>query len=180
VAVTFEMLDFAQVRGHLGELRSLYVDAFAGPPYDWGQEHAAFFLARFRAQSRQEGFALVEARQGAELVGMAFGVPLKRATTWWRDLQEPVPGEAPEGQNGRTFAMMELLVRRAWRRQHIAEAMHDLLLRSRDEERATLTVLPEAMPAQRAYAKWGWRKVGQKRGPLPTSPLFDVMVKRLK
>jgi Acetyltransferase (GNAT) domain len=75
---------------------------------------------------------------------------------------------------------MELFVRKAWRRQRIAGTMHNLLLRNRREERATLTVLPEAMPAQRAYAKWGWRKVGQKCGPLPNSPPFDVMVKSLK
>jgi hypothetical protein len=74
---------------------------------------------------------------------------------------------------------VEMLVRKPWRRQHVAETMHDLLLSNRTEERATLTVLPEAIPAQRAYAKWGWQKVGQKRNPLPGSPAFDVMVKDL-
>jgi Acetyltransferase (GNAT) domain len=123
---------------------------------------------------------MVEARHGAELAGMAFGVKLQPAATWWHCLQEPVPGLVTEERAGRTFAVMELLVRKAWRRQHIAESMHDLLLAGREEERATLTVLAEAMPAQRAYARWGWRKVGQKRGPLPNSPAFDVMVKALR
>jgi hypothetical protein len=36
-----------------------------------------------------------------------------------------------------------------------------------------------AAPAQAAYRKWGWRKVAQKRNPLPGSPLFDVFVKEL-
>jgi GNAT superfamily N-acetyltransferase len=179
VAVTFQIFDSVRALEHLDELRSLYLDAFAEPPYDCGQEHAAFFLARFRAQSRQGGFAMVEARHGAELVGMAFGVTLRPGTIWWRNLQEPLPGKATQERTGRTFALMELLVRKAWRRQHIAEAMHDLLLGNRKEERATLTVLVEAMPAQRAYAKWGWSKAGQKRGPLPNSPPFDVMVKIL-
>jgi hypothetical protein len=58
--------------------------------------------------------------------------------------------------------------------------MHDLLLADRPEERATLTVLPAATPAQCAYAKWGWRRVAQKRNPLPGSPVFDVMVKELE
>jgi GNAT superfamily N-acetyltransferase len=179
-AHTFQMIGSVQALEHLSELRSLYLDAFAEPPYDWGDEHAAFFLARFRAQSRQEGFAMVEARQRAELVGMAFGVTLKPTTPWWRNLLEPLPGKVTEERTGRTFAVMELFVGKAWRRQRIAETMHDLLLSSREEERATLAVLPEAMPAQRAYAKWGWCKLAQKRGPLPTSPPFDVMVKRLK
>ena len=81
---------------------------------------------------------------------------------------------------GRTFALVELLVRAPFRRQHIAQAMHDMLLRDRPEERATLTVLPAALPAQRAYAKWGWRTVTQKRNPLPGSPVFDVLVKELR
>jgi hypothetical protein len=65
-----------------------------------------------------------------------------------------------------------------WRR-HIAQTLHEMLLRDRPEQRATLTVLPDALPAQRAYAKWGWRIVTQKRNPLPGSPVFDVLLKDL-
>jgi hypothetical protein len=41
-------------------------------------------------------------------------------------------------------------------------------------------VLPAAASAQAAYATWGWRKVAQKRNPLPGSPIFDVMIKDLR
>jgi hypothetical protein len=51
--------------------------------------------------------------------------------------------------------MVELLVRAPWRRQHIAQAIHDLVLKNRREERAALTVLPAAAPAQAANRKWG-------------------------
>lgn len=70
-------------------------------------------------------------------------------------------------------------MRAPWRRQHIAEAIHDRLFANRVEERATLTVLPAAAAAQAAYRKWGWRRVAQKRNPLPGSPVFDVMLKQL-
>jgi hypothetical protein len=72
-----------------------------------------------------------------------------------------------------------MLVRAPWRRRHAARGLHDLLLENRPEERATLTVLPAAAPAQSAYRKWGWPWVAQKRNPLPGSPLFDVLVKQL-
>jgi hypothetical protein len=75
--------------------------------------------------------------------------------------------------------LVELLVRRPWRRLRIAQCLHDLLLTGRPEERATLTVLPAAEPAQRAYVKWGWQTVAQKRNPLPGSPVFGVLVKAL-
>jgi hypothetical protein len=58
--------------------------------------------------------------------------------------------------------------------------MHDMLLRDRPEQRATLTVRPDALPAQQAYATWGWRTVARKRNPLPGSPVFDVLIRELK
>ena len=61
-------------------------------------------------------------------------------------------------------------------RQGIAQALHDLILANRPEERATLTVLPTATPAQNAFQKWGWRKVARTRDPRPGSPVSDVLV----
>jgi GNAT superfamily N-acetyltransferase len=177
--VTFQTLDGEQARAHLDELRDLYTDVYADPPYEWDAGHADLFVERFKVQARQDGFALVEARHGTELVGIAFGVTLQPSTPWWQNLLEPLPDAVTTEHSGRTFAVVELLVRKAWRRQHIAGAMHDLLLSNRAEERATLTVLPAATPAQRAYAKWGWQRVAQKRNPLPGSPVFDVLVKDL-
>jgi GNAT superfamily N-acetyltransferase len=178
--VTFQFLDGEQALTHLDELRQLYLDAYAEPPYEWGDEHADLFVERFKVQAKQDGFALVEARQGAELVGVAFGVTLRPTAPWWQNLLESLPTEVTEERPGRTFALVELLVRKPWRRQHVAQKMHELLLTGREEERATLTVLSAAIPAQRAYAKWGWRKVAQKRNPLPGSPVFDVLVRELR
>lgn len=178
-AITFRVLDGEQAVAHLDELRDLYADVYAEPPYEWGDEHADLFVERFRVQAQQDSFALVEARHGTELVGCCFGVTLLPSTPWWRGLLDPIPAEITDERPGRTFAVVELLVRKPWRRQHIARTMHDLLLNSRPEERATLTVLPAAIPAQTAYAQWGWHKVARKRNPLPGSPVFDVLVKEL-
>jgi ribosomal protein S18 acetylase RimI-like enzyme len=179
VDLALQMIDGEHAAQHLGELRALYSQVYAEPPYEWGDDHADLFAERFGVQRRQEGFALVEATDGPELAGFAFGVTLQPSTPWWNNLTTPLPPEVTTERPGRTFAVVELLVRPRWRRQHIAQGMHDLLLKDRPEERATLTVLPEAAPAQAAYRKWGWRKVAQKRNPLPGSPLFDVLVKQL-
>ncbi len=130
-----------------------------------GGEHAALFAERFQAQRRQPGFALVEARDGTGLAGLAFGVTLQPSTPWWNNLTAPLPAGITTENPGRTFALVELLVRPRWRRQGTARAMHDLLLKDRPEERATLTVLPAASSAQAAYRTWGWRKVAQKTQP---------------
>ena len=178
--ITFQLIDGEEAAAHLGELRSLYSEVYAEAPYEWGDNHAALFAERFEGQRRQEGFSLVEARDGPELVGFAFGVTLLPSTPWWHNLTTTLPAEITTEQPGRTFALVELLVRAQWRRQHAAQAMHDLLLKDRPEERATLTVLPAATPALTAYRKWGWHHVAQKRNPLPDSPLFNVLVKPLK
>jgi len=177
--ITFQMIGGEEAAAHLLELRALYSDVYAEPPYGWSGDHADLFADRFEIQRRQEGFALVEARSGLKLAGFAFGVTLRPSTPWWHNLTTTLPAEVITERPGRTFALVELLVRAGWRRQHIAQTMHDLLLKGRPEERTTLTVLPAATPAQAAYQKWGWRKLAQKRNPLPGSPLFDVLVRPL-
>jgi ribosomal protein S18 acetylase RimI-like enzyme len=179
--ITVEIIDCEHAVAHLDELRALYLEVYAEPPYEWTDEHAALFVERFMAQCRQDGFAMAEARNDDhELVGIAFGLavqPVSGSSGWWANLTSPLPTEVTAEWPGRTFAIVELLVRAPWRRQHIAQAMHDLLLKGRPEERAMLTALPAATSAQAAYHKWGWRKVAQKSNPLPGSPLFDVLVR---
>ncbi len=176
--ITFQLLDGAQAAEHAAELHALHAEVYADPPYERNDD-AALFAERFRVQRRQPGFVLAEARHGGYLVGYAAGMPLRPSTSWWRDLTTPLPDEVTAEHPGRTFALIELLVRAPWRRQGIAETMHDLLLRNRREERATLTVLPAAGPAQNAFQKWGWRKVARTRDPRPGSPVFDVLVTTL-
>lgn len=177
--VALRTLNGDQAASNLDVYRALYAEVYAEPPYEWGDDHADLFADRFQVQRRQPGFALVEARNRTELAGLAFGVTLQPTTPWWNHLTTPLPAEITTESPSRTFALVELLVRAPWRRQGIARAMHDLLLTDRTEKRATLTVLPAARPAREAYRKWGWRKVAQKRNPLPGSPLFDVMLRQL-
>jgi hypothetical protein len=180
--VALELIDGERASSHLDELQALYAEVYADPPYEWGDDHTSLFTERFQVQCRQQGFALVEARDDHALAGIIFGLtvkPVSGSSASWQNLTSPVPAQVAAEWAGRTFFIVELLVRAPWRRQHIAQAMHDLLLKDRPEERAMLTALPAAAPAQAAYRKWGWRKVTQKRNPLPGSPLFDVLIKEL-
>jgi ribosomal protein S18 acetylase RimI-like enzyme len=170
--ITFQLLDGAQAAEHAAELEDLHAEVYAAPPYS-RDEDAARFADRFRVQRRQPGFVLAEARHGGYLVGYACGMPLRPSTSWWRHLTTPVPDDVTAEHPGRTFALVELLVRPSWRRQGIAQALHDLILAGRPEERATLTVLPAAAPAQSAFRKWGWRKVA--RTHAPDAPVTDVL-----
>jgi ribosomal protein S18 acetylase RimI-like enzyme len=122
---------------------------------------------------------MAEARSGGYLVGYAAGMPLRPSTSWWRGLTTPLPEDVVTEYPGRTFSLIDLLVRAAWRRQGIGRTLHDLLLAGRAEERATLVVSPEAAAAQHAFQSWGWRKVARTRGFDAESPVADVLVTEL-
>ena len=168
--LTFELLDGRQAAAHAGELQALHAEVY--PDDDPGR-----FAGQFRVQRRQPGFVVAEARSGGYLVGYAAGMPLRPATSWWRGLTAPLPEEITAEHPGRTFALVDLLVRAAWRRQGIARSLHDLVLAGRPEERATVTVRPAATAAQQALRSWGWQRVGRTRDPDdPGSPVSDVLV----
>jgi GNAT superfamily N-acetyltransferase len=176
--VTFQLLDGAQAGADADDLHALHAEVYADPPYEW-QDDGTSFGERFRVQRRQPGFVLAEARRGGYLVGYATGMPLRPSTSWWRDLTIPLADDVTLEYPGRTFALTEMLVRASWRRQGIGRALHDLMLRSRREERATLTVLPAATPAQSAFQSWGWRKIARAQDPRPGSAVLDVLVMTL-
>jgi GNAT superfamily N-acetyltransferase len=166
--MTFQLLDGAQAEQHADEVQALHAEVCG--------DDTVPFAGRFRVMRRQPGFVLAEARHGGYLVGYAFGMPLRPSTSWWRNLTTPLPDEVTAEHAGRTFALVELLVRAPWRRQGIAGTLHDLILAGRPEERATLTVRPAATPAQQAFRKWGWRKVARTHDDGPGSPVSDVLV----
>ena len=170
-AIAFQLLDGTHAAAYADEVRNLRAEAC-------GRDDGSF-ADRFRVMRRQPGFVLAEARHGGYLVGYAFGVPLRPSTSWWRQLTTPLPEEVTTEHPGRTFALAELTVRASWRRQGIAATLHDLILENRPEERATLTVLPTATPAQQAFRKWGWRKVARTRDGGPGAPVSDVLITTL-
>ena len=176
--LTFELLDGKQAAALADEMQALHAEVYADPPY--GQDgDAAGFADRFRVQRRQPGFVLAEARSGGYLVGYAAGMPLRPSTSWWRDLTTRLPEEITAERPGRTFALIDLLVRASWRRQGIGQELHDLILAGRPAERATLTVLPAAVPAQQAFREWGWHKVARTRAAGPGAAVADVLLTSL-
>ncbi len=173
--ITFQLLDGRQAAGHAAELQALQGEIHIGLPH--GRECGdARFADRFAVQVRQPGFALAVARSGGYLIGCAAGMPLRPSTSWWRDLTSALPDQVTAEHPGRTFALIELLVRSSWRRQGIGRSLHDLILASRHEERATLVVPPTATAAQTAFQNWGWRKIARTRNSDPGSAASDVLL----
>ncbi|MGW7786524.1 N-acetyltransferase family protein [Streptomyces tricolor] len=177
--VTYARYEGAAAARLLGAFLPAYAEVYAEPPYGEGPRDVAEFAEHFRAHVRRSGFRLVLARDGDEVVGFAYGYRLAPDTRWWSNLQDARPSDDVAREDGRrTFAVIELAVRQAWRRRGIAAALHARLLDGLDVERVTLTVRPEpeAGPARAAYAAWGYRKAGVSR-PRDGAPLYDCMLR---
>jgi len=176
--LTFRRFDRSAAREQRDTVSAIHDDAYVSA-IDSGDlfETREAFLERFDAYTARDGFDLVIAYLGDEPAGQAWGWALRPPDGgWWRWLTTPVePGFAEE--NGeRTFALSELMVRQVFAGRHIAHALHDELLSTRPEQRATLLVKPDNVTAYRAYLKWGWRKAAEMQTNWPDSPLFDVLI----
>ncbi|MGX4736000.1 GNAT family N-acetyltransferase [Kitasatospora griseola] len=134
------------------------------------------FVQRFEwfAQhwTNRPGYTCVMAYDGNEPVGFSYGAPLEAGREWWRQHLVPEPAETS------TFAVSEVMVRPAWRKQGIAEQTHEALLTERTEALAVLYVDVTHPRVQAMYERWKYEKVGEHR-PFEDAPLYAVMVRSL-
>jgi GNAT superfamily N-acetyltransferase len=173
--LTLRLLDGRQATEHAADLEQLAADVYDGLAYSadpYGRE----FGVRFRTHARQPGFALAEGRSGGYLIGCAMGLPLRLSTSWWRGVTTPLADDVTAEHPGRTFALVDFMVRSAWRRQGIGRSLHDLVLGARTEERATLIVPPAATAAEAALRDWGWQRIARTRTAAAGSPAAGVLV----
>ena len=137
------------------------------------------FLSRFKSYVAAPGFALCTARnESGETLGYMFGYSLGPGGRWWNGLLSKVPEGFTSEDGQRTWAVNEVMVLGKARRLGVATALHNELLGSRKESRATLLVDPENAPAQAAYLSWGWTVVASLQ-PFPDSPKYLSMVRSL-
>jgi GNAT superfamily N-acetyltransferase len=136
------------------------------------------FFERLRAYTTRDGFGLAVARGPAgEPLGQAFGYQLPPGSRWWR-AGHPRGRRVHRETGTGTFAFNELMVHPDHQRQGIAATLHDHLLASRHEQRATLLVRADNTPARTAYAHWGWHAVAQLQ-PFPDSPVYEALILEL-
>lgn len=136
------------------------------------------FADRLDRYLRDPTFTLVAGHLDGQLLGYTFGSTLPAETRWWQGLLDAEDADMSRETGSRTFALREIMVRRAYRRRGYGRKLHDGLLRDRPEERATLFVRPDN-PAKRLYLRWGWRIVGRLQ-PFADSPVFDSMLRDLR
>jgi len=156
----------------------LYDAVFSQPPFFWRDDESELHRDRLTGLLKDPTFGIAIAREGEDLVGFAYGFSLAPDTQRWQRLTEAVPPDVAAEWPGRTFLLFDYAVKANHRGRGVGKALHDALLGSRREERATLTVQPTATATKQIYERWGWRQVGQMEGgPTAAAPLFDAYVR---
>lgn len=168
MVVTYELLDGTATRGHFEELRELYGEVYAEPPYLEGPEHVASFSRHLTRELDLPGFRLALATHDGQIIGAAYGFTLS-AGEWMEPSAEEPPAHIRDIPK---FNVAEWMVRSPFRGGGIGRRLLDMLLAERSEAWAVLASNPAA-PARRIYERWGWKPHG--RIEPKTMPSMDVL-----
>lgn len=141
-----------------------------------GREAFSKFVDHWSANT---AFACVVAYDQEQPVGYAYGAPLSSSSTWWVKVTPPLPEAFTIETGRRTFALSELMVRTPWRGKGASRRIHDTLLASRSEQRATLLVHKEHSKVRALYESWGYETVGE-TVPFEGAPELCAMVLPLR
>lgn len=175
--VIIELGSAALAQSLFDPICDLYAETFSVPPFAWDEHEAERQRADLRRLVEDPTFGVAVALAGGELVGFAFGVGVSPDTRRWQGFITPLAPELAVEWEGRTFAVLDMAVRGEWRGRGFGRKLLEGLLASRHEERAVLTVEPDAEATQGFYRHLRWQRVGRKRtseGVL--IPYFDVYV----
>lgn len=177
--ITFKEYGTGRVTAILKELRALYGDVYAEPPYYETESDSAEFASRLASQAQEPSFRLIAGWDKDRLAGYTYGFAITRGSPQWATVfLSPSPGSNVHDWTHPVAFLSELLVLASHRRRGIARALHDRFIIARGESKAVLLAHPEATAAQSAYERWGWYRIGSGR-PWPGTPLYDTLVKDL-
>jgi ribosomal protein S18 acetylase RimI-like enzyme len=181
VGVSVQLGTSATAEKLFDSICTLYDQVFSQPPFHWTDEESQHHRDLLASLMKEPSFGIATAETGDQLVGFAYGYTLRPDTQWWQNYLEPVPDEVAHEWPGRTFALIDLAVDERWRGHGLGRKLTEVLLASRTEQRATLSVQPTATGTQAFYVHLGWHRVGRKRMPPGiVSPFFDVYVVELR
>lgn len=176
--VEIEIGTAAQAAAAIDPICRLYDEVFSQPPFFWRSDESELHRERLARLLDDPSFGAALARRDDRLIGFAYGFTLPSESKRWISLTDPVPAELAAEWPGRTFVLFDFAVEVASRGQRIGKRLHDGLLGSRHEDRATLTVQPTAFETKARYERWQWQMVGQiDGGPTGAAPVFDVYVR---
>ncbi|MFD8492275.1 GNAT family N-acetyltransferase [Amycolatopsis sp. NPDC059657] len=165
---------YAQKAELLAVYEQVYADMLTDPFFTPER-----FWERLELYARWPGFSLVTGWLNGTLIGYSLGYTLPDGSKWWQGYKGDASPEQLTEDGKRSFAVTQLMVLPQWQRRGYAHQLHDALLDGRTEERATLLVKPDNIPAKSAYLSWGWQRFGQLQ-PFADAPVYESLMYEVK
>lgn len=135
---------------------TVYLEAFAAPPYHKTPGAAESFAAAFQRHAGRAGFRLAAAGAGADLAGFGYGYSAGPGQ-WWHDVVAAGLGPALSERWLRgAFELTELAVRPNHQGRGLGAALHDHLLAGLPHRTAVLSTMTEETAGLRLYRRRGW------------------------
>ncbi len=155
IDVRIDGYDAAAAAGQSSVVHRAYSEQYPpGPPVG---EWCDGMWSRHRAR---DGFDLLIARDGDDLVGLVWGYVGGRGQYWTDLAVASLPHAVAEAWLGGHFEVVELIVNPAYRRRGVGRALLGEILARSSKARAVLSVDDDNVAAQSLYESMGWEVLG--------------------
>lgn len=150
------------------DLADLYMESCATPP-GWEHRGRKDFLRRLTHDTWRPGFTMLTF-EASNLVGCAFGFPVRRDGSWWTGFRGTLPQDVEQlTASGQVFAVSGIVVRPSERCHGLADRLQELLLADHRALLGATLVDRTHRAACAGFRSRGWRDIGLVyRPPGPT------------
>ncbi|MFF4731809.1 GNAT family N-acetyltransferase [Streptomyces mirabilis] len=149
-------------------LADLYMESCATAP-GWDYRGRKDFLRRLTRDTWRPGFAMLTA-EAPDLVGYAFGFPVRRDGSWWSGFRGTLPQDVGQlTASGQVFAISGIVVRPSERHHGLADRLQERLLTDHRASLGATLVDRTHRAACAGFRSRGWHDIGLVyRPPGPT------------
>jgi ribosomal protein S18 acetylase RimI-like enzyme len=158
ITTTLAFLSAAEVAAARSQLREVYQQAFAGPPYNRDAGVAEGFASSLVRHVGREGFRALVAREGGTgtIVGFAYGYGTEPGQWWHDQVARAMTAQQLERWLEGAFELVEFAVAPRAQGQGLGSQLHDTLLRDLPYRTAVLSTMQAETVALQLYRKRGW------------------------
>ena len=155
---SIRLLSPEQVTAFVGQIRAVYREAFAQPPYGRGEAEADRFAATLLRHLGHDGFrcAVAIAERSDQIVGFVYGHS-SRPGQLWHDLMAMSLGSKRTARwLASSFQGVEMAVLPQVQGRRLGSQLHECVLDGLPHRTAVLSTLQADTAALRLYHKRGW------------------------
>lgn len=158
ISATLAYLTPAEVQAARGQLREVYLQAFAQPPYSRDAGVADGFAATLVRHLDREGFRALVAKEDdtGHIVGFAYGYATGPGQWWHEQVARAMPPEQIARWLSGAFELVEFAVLPRAQGQGLGSRLHDTLLQDLPFRTAVLSTMQSETVALQLYRKRGW------------------------